>query len=181
MIDPALGSLILTGLALLFATAAFHKFRDLERFSLVLAAYRVMPERSAAGVAWSFPCAELAVALALPWPPTRRWAALAAAALLLVYAAGMTLNLARRRRDLDCGCAAAGRRRPIAAWMVWRNLILALASITVALPWAHRRFGGADLLTVLAGAAAAVALYAALDRLLGEVAPRAALMSGGAQ
>ena len=115
MIDPALGSLLLVGLALLFATAAFHKFRDLGRFSLVLAAYRVMPEGPAQRLAWSFPCAELAVALALPWPPVRGWAALAAAGLLLVYAAGMSLNLARHRHDLDCGCAAAGRSRPIAA------------------------------------------------------------------
>ena len=33
MIDPALGSLFSVGLALLFATAAFHKSRDLARFS----------------------------------------------------------------------------------------------------------------------------------------------------
>jgi diadenosine tetraphosphatase ApaH/serine/threonine PP2A family protein phosphatase len=172
MIDPALGSLLLVGLALLFASAAFQKFRDLGRFSLVLAAYRVMPEGLACRLAWSFPCTELAVALALPWPEARRRAALAAAGLLLVYAAGMSLNLARRRHDLDCGCTAAGRHRPIAAWMVWRNLVLALASVAAALPWAPRPLAGADLLTVAAGAAAAVALYAAVDRLLGEVVPR---------
>jgi hypothetical protein len=181
MIDPALGSLLLVGLELLFATAAFHKFRDLGRFSLLLAAYRVMPEGLARRLAWSFPCTELAVALALPWPAARRWAALAAAGLLLVYAAGMSLNLARHRHDLDCGCTAAGRRRPIAAWMVWRNLSLALASAAAALPWAPRPLAGADLLTVAAGAAAAVALYATVDRLLGEVGPRAALLRGGAQ
>jgi hypothetical protein len=176
MIDPALGSLLSVGLALLFATAAFHKLRDLERFGQVFAAYRVIPEGPARRLAWSLPCAELAVALALPWPPARPWAALAAAALLLVYAAGMTVNLARHRRDLDCGCAVAGRRRPIAAWMVWRNLILALASAAIALPWDRRPLAGPDLLTVAAGVAAAVVLYAAMDRLLGEVAPRAALL-----
>ena len=80
MIDPALGSLLLVGLELLFATAAFHKFRDLGRFSLVLAAYRVMPEGPARRLAWSFPCTELAVALALPWPAARRWAGCSRAA-----------------------------------------------------------------------------------------------------
>ena len=181
MIDPALGSLLVVGLALLFATAAFHKFRDLGRFSLVLAAYRVMPEGPARRLAWSFPCMELAVALALPWPPARRWAALAAAVLLLVYAAGMGLNLVRHRHDLDCGCSAAGRRRPIAAWMVRRNFILVLASAAAALPWVPRALAGADLLTVAGGAAAAVALYAAVDRLFGEVVPRTALFRGRAQ
>jgi len=62
----------MVGLALLFATAAFHKFRDLRRFTLVLTAYRVIPEGPARRLAWSIPCAELAVALALAWPPARR-------------------------------------------------------------------------------------------------------------
>jgi Methylamine utilisation protein MauE len=180
MIDPALGSLLTVGLALLFATAAFHKFRDLRRFTLVLTAYRVIPERPARRLAWSIPCAELAVALALAWPPARRWAALAAAGLLIVYAAAMRVNLARNRRDLDCGCAAAGQLRPIAAWMVRRNLIVALASMAAALPWVPRALVGADFLTVAGGGAAVVALYAALDRLLGDVAPRAALLTKNA-
>jgi hypothetical protein len=177
MIDPALGSLLIVGLALLFATAAFHKFRDLERFTLLLDAYRVIPGGSARRLAWSIPCAELAVALALPWPPARRWAALAAAGLLIVYAAGMTVNLARNRRELDCGCAAAGERRPIAPWMVWRNFFLTLASMATALPWVPRALVSADFLTVAAGGVAGLALYAALDRLLGDVAPRAALLT----
>jgi hypothetical protein len=177
MIDPALGSLLLVGLAPLFATAAFHKFRDLERFILVLDAYRVIPEGAARRLGWSIPCAELAVALALTWPPARRWAAPAVAGILIVYAAVMSVNLARKRRDLDCGCAAAGERRPIAPWMVWRNLLLALAAMVAALPWAHRSLVGTDFLTIAAGGVAGLALYAALDRLLGEVAPRAALLT----
>ena len=176
MIDPALGSLLIVGLALLFAAAAFHQFRDLRHFTLVLIAYRVIPEGPARRLAWSIPCAELAVALDLAWPPARRWAVLAAAGLLIVYAAGMSVNLARNRRDLDCGCAAAGQRRPIAAWMVRRNLIVALASMAAALPWVPRTLVGADFLTVAGGGVALVALYAALDRLFGDVAPRAALL-----
>jgi len=176
MIDPALGSLIVVCIMTLLVTAAAHKLRDPVRFALVLAAYRVLPQAAARGLAWTVPCAELAIALALPWPRTRRWAALAAAGLLLLYAAGMALNLARGRRDLDCGCTAAGRRRPIAPWMVWRNLALALASATAALSWAPRALEGVDLLTIAAGAVASLVLYAALDRLVGEVAPRAALL-----
>jgi Methylamine utilisation protein MauE len=177
MIDPALGLLIVVALALLFAVAAIHKLRNLERFARVLAAYRVVPEAAARRLAWTIPCLELAVAFALPSPPARRWAAGGAAALLILYAASMGLNLARNRRDLDCGCAAAGRRRPIAAWMVWRNLILAAAALAAALPSAARPLAGADLVTVIGGVAASVAFYMALDRLLGEIVPRAALLT----
>jgi uncharacterized membrane protein YphA (DoxX/SURF4 family) len=177
MIDPALGLLVVIALALLFAAAAAHKLRNLEHFAQVFAAYRVLPEAAARRLAWTIPCAELAVALALLAPPLRRWGAAGAAALLLSYAASMGWNLARNRSDLDCGCAPAGRRRPIARWMVWRNLVIALAAAAAALPWADRPLATTDGVTLIGALAAGLALYAALDRLLGEVAPRTALLT----
>jgi hypothetical protein len=179
VIDPALGSLIAAAIAVLFATAAVHKFRDLKHFTAVVAAYRIVPDALARGLAWTIPCAELAVALALPWVVTRPWAAYAALGLLILYAASMGLNLARNHRDLDCGCLAAGHRRPIAPWMVWRNALLALCALATALPCTNRALTAADALTIIGGAAASVVLYLALDRLLGEVAPRTALWNRG--
>jgi uncharacterized membrane protein len=179
VIDPALGSLIAAAIAVLFATAAVHKFRDLKHFTAVVAAYRIVPGVLARRLAWTIPCAELTVALALLWPVTRPWAAWTALGLLVLYAASMGLNLARNRRDLDCGCLAAGHRRPIAPWMVWRNVLLALCALVTALPWTSRALTGADLLTIIGGATASFVLYLALDRLLGEVAPRTALWTGG--
>jgi hypothetical protein len=46
------------------------------------------------------------------------------------------------------------------------------------LPWAARPLDAADLLTVMGGLAAAAALYAAIDQLLGEVAPKALRLRG---
>ena len=56
-------------------------------------------------------------------------------ALLLTYAIAIAINLARGRRDLDCGCAGPNERRPIAAWMVWRNVGIAILLAAVLLPW----------------------------------------------
>jgi len=96
---------------------------------------------------------------------------------LIVYAFGMAINLARGRRDLDCGCGTARDRRSIAAWMVWRNLFLAAALGIAAFPWSPRPLDLSDLLTVMGGLTVGVILYLALDRLLGDVAPRAAILS----
>jgi hypothetical protein len=103
-------------------------------------------------------------------------AAVAAIAVLIAYASGLGINLLRGRRDLDCGCVTARDRRPIAAWMVWRNLILAAVLGITVLPWSPRAFNLIDWLTVMGGLTVGVTLYAAADRLLGDVAPKAMIL-----
>lgn len=179
MIDPALASLIVLGVAALLAVAGSHKLKDLAAFKESFAAYRLLPDAAARRMAWSIPCAEIGIAAALLWPPSRSWAVLGASAILLAYAGALALNLARNRRDLDCGCAGPGHRRPIAAWMVWRNLVLAASLGCTALPWIARPLTGVDFLTVGGGLAAVITLYGALDRLLGDVVPRAAALNAG--
>lgn len=172
MLDPAFGYLIVIGIALLFAVAGIHKLRDLPRFTEALAAYRVLPDALARRLAWLIPCLELALTLGLLWEPSRRMAAISAIAVLIAYASGLAVNLARGRRELDCGCGIARRRRSIAPWMVWRNLLLAAALAVAAMPWSRRAFELWDFLTVMGGLCVAMTLYAAVDRLQGEVAPR---------
>jgi len=179
LLDPAVGSLIVSAAALLFAVAGAHKLRGLARFEEIFAAYRVLPAPAARCVAWLVPSIELAVAGALLYPPTRRWGVTGAVSLLLVYAAALGLNLARGNRDLDCGCGTAGDHRAIAAWMMWRNVLLAVSVATAAWPWASRALALTDLVTITGALLAGVLLYAAIDRLLGEVAPRAARLTHG--
>ncbi len=173
MLDPAFGYLIVAGIALLFASAGAHKLRDLARFADAFAAYNVLPDALARRLAWLIPSLELGVAAGLLWEPSRRTAVIAGIIVLIAYASGLGVNLLRGRRDLDCGCGAARDRRAIAPWMVWRNLILAAALGITLLPWARRSFDSTDLLTVMGGLAVGVTLYAAIDRLLGDVAPKA--------
>ena len=182
MLDPAAGYLLALGGALLFAAAAAHKLRDLPAFTHVFVAFCLLPDAWARRTAWIVPCAELATALALALtlasPATRRAAVLAAIGLLLAYASAIALNLVRGRRDLECGCGSRRERRPIAAWMVWRNVIIAAALGAATLPWAPRTLGPADVLTVAGGLIVAAMLYAAADRLCGEIAPRGLAMRG---
>jgi len=167
-------------MALLFATAAWHKLRELEAFAAIFAAYRVLPHGWVRRIAWLIPCLELSIAAALPWEITRPWALMAAVGLLIAYAVGLGLNLARGRRELDCGCGTFGSRRSIARWMVWRNVALALIGAAAALPWASRPLNGADALTLIGGLVAIIALYVAVDQLLGEISPKTLRLSGRA-
>ena len=177
MLDPAVGTLLVACFALLFASAAAHKLRDLRHFTEVLAAYHVLPaggERLAPLVA----VLELTVAVGLLATPVRAPATLAAVTVLLAYAAAIAMNLARGRRDLDCGCGVPGTSHPIAPWMVVRNLLLALLLAVSLIPWENRQLLPTDALTVGAGLAVATLLYGSLDRLLGRLNARTALMRG---
>jgi len=179
MIDPDVGMLISLSGALLFATASWHKWRAHAQFEAVLRSYLLLPAFAVAGVSWVVPAAELALAVGLLLAPTRAASALAGAALLLVYATAIAVNLVRRRIDLDCGCAMRHERRPIARWMVARNLLLAALLAASALSWSERPLGAVDALTVVGGLAIAALLYGAIDQLLGQVVPRIALLRGG--
>jgi uncharacterized membrane protein len=172
MIDPAIGTLLAGTFALLFASAALHKVRDLAVFAEVLRAYRVLPEGLA--VAWVLPLLEGAIAAALLVPAARAAAALGGTLLLVLYALAMALNLYRGRRELSCGCGSFEERRPIAPWMLGRNVLLAGALAAVWLPWSARALEPPDLLTVGAGVALVTLLYMSADRLLGRIAPKVA-------
>lgn len=170
-IDPVFGWLATAALSLLFAAASVAKLRDLTRFSGVLEAYAVLPAALVPLIARLLPLLEIVVAVGLVWPMTRNGAAWGAGGLLFIYGAGIALNLARGRRDLDCGCEGFGRRHPIAGWMLARNaLIIGLAALAGA-PATARALVATDLLTIAGGLAAFAFVYFAADELLGQSTP----------
>jgi hypothetical protein len=168
-IDPAVASLITVCAGLLFLVAALHKLRDVRRFSEIFAAYGVFPVALGRCLAPVVPALELAVAVGLLFDNLRAPSLWIGVALLLTYATAMAVNLARGRRDLDCGCAGPNDRRPIAAWMVWRNVGIAILLSAVLLPWSDRPFALTDGVTVGFGTACCALVYLCLDRLLAPV------------
>lgn len=178
VLDPGVGLLICAAFALLFAQAAYHKWQRLAEFGAIIANYRLLPRAIEPLVAPFIPTLETLVAAFLLPPATRVPAALVGALLLLAYAAGIAINLGRGRRDVDCGCSGPADRRPIGAWMVWRNLLLVLLLALVLLPWSARVLQPVDLLTMAGGLLVAALLYAALDHLYAQVVPRGAVLRG---
>ncbi len=174
MIDPDLGLLVLAGIGLLLLSASWHKWRALPEFESVLVNYRLLPASLAPLFKWLVPAIELGIAVALAVGPARRAATAAGVLLLVGYAAAIAINLRRHRFELDCGCGARNDRRPIASWMVVRNLVLAAALATTAAPWTVRDLGAVDALTVGGGVTIAALIYLTVDELLGRVVPAAA-------
>jgi uncharacterized membrane protein YphA (DoxX/SURF4 family) len=182
VLDPAIGTLMLASVALLFASAAAHKLRNLERFDEIFSAYGLMPAalvavNSRPRLSWLVPALEIMVAAGLAVNVYRPYAAALGIALLSAYAAGIAVNLARGHRDLACGCGGPDERRPIAAWMVWRNLLIAVAAAAAFVPWADRDLGQWDGVTIAFGLMTVALIYLCADQLLGNAKRTAQLRS----
>lgn len=175
MMDPALGYLLVLDLAALLGWSAIQKLKARREFFEAVTAYRVLRESWVPAAVYGLPSAELLIALGLLIPVSRPAACIAAAGLLLMYGCAIGVNLARGRRDLDCGCSLANGRRPIAGWMLARNAMMACAALAAALPWNPRTLALLDIMTIFGGAAATALLYASIDALLGRVLPAAAI------
>lgn len=167
MLDPAVGTLIVACLVLLFAAAGSHKLRNLPQFCATFAAYEVWPGVLRPQLARLVPLLECVLACGLLVGRTRRLAAAAGVVLLLGYAAAIGVNLLRGRRDLACGCGGFDDRSVIAPWMIVRNVVLAGLLALVLLPWGVRPLEWTDAVTVGCGAMTCGLVYLCLDRLLG--------------
>jgi uncharacterized membrane protein YphA (DoxX/SURF4 family) len=161
-IDPVIALIARLALGWLFVAAALQKLNDIGDFQVVLATYRVLPAALVGVAAWSIVGVELAVGIGALLQ--RVEAHVAAVALLLAYAAAMALNLARGRRDIDCGCGGAAQ--PLSPGLVVRNVLLALGAAIALLPGVARPLDGLDFVSVIAGTAVLAMLYAATNQLL---------------
>lgn len=164
---PALhwaSALLLAGI---FLPSAWSKLRAIDEVIGIVADYRILPEPLVEPFARALPWLEIVAGLLLLLPPTRPLGAVLAAGLLLVFAVAMAVNLARGRREIDCGCFL-GRQKERIGWpLVVRNLLLvgAAALLTVEPVAVVPRL--LELVPILFGSAALLALYAAFSRLAG--------------
>lgn len=163
-IDPAIALAGRLLGALVFATAVAGKIRHRHELEGVVANYRLLPARLAAGAAWIIVAMECLAALSLGsgmWLPA---GAALAIALLGVFALAMTINLARGRREIDCGCFQSGLRQRLSAALVVRNLALA----SVLTPLLAAGAATASALQRVDGLGAGLAAFA-LYHVLGEL------------
>jgi uncharacterized membrane protein YphA (DoxX/SURF4 family) len=139
-------------LALIFLTAAVGKFRHLLAFKGVLDNYRLLPHWALVPAQLSIPAGEIAIAVGILCFPAP--AATIGAALLVVFAAAMAINLRRGRLQIDCGCHQSALRQRLSWTLIWRNGVLALLALAASLPQPR-----ANLSSVLLGAAAGASLF----------------------
>lgn len=168
--DPILSTLGRVALALLFAGAARHKLRDMARFEAVLGDYQVLPRFAVAIAARAIVAVELILVLALLVPATSEIAALCIAGLLALYSGGIALNLARGRREIDCGCGGPAEQR-LGPGILARNTLLIGIALASALPSIPRSLTWIDGLTLIFGVATIALLWQANARLMALALP----------
>ena len=150
-------------------------------FQGVVANYRLLPDAMVAPAAHLIPPVELLLGatlllgLAFPGPE------LGAAALLLLFALAMGINLRRGRRHIDCGCFQSALKQTLSWTLVMRNVVLALLmGVTLLSNDAPR-----DLLALMNGYLAGAVLFIILQPpgILWSISPawrRAVRSSAGA-
>lgn len=141
LVDPVAVGAVIGALALILFAAAWHKLSEHDVFAGALEAYQLLPTALVPLAARVLPVVEVLLGIAILVPITRAQALAGTAMLMLVYAAAMSLNLAR-------------------------NVVLAGAALAVAGPTVDRGFEWLDGVTLIVSVLAFYVLYLMADELL---------------
>lgn len=133
MLPDPVSSGIAWFLAWLFGLAALHKLRSTPFYMDLLAGWFPGIAVGAALVRVSA-ALEGAVMVALLVPQARAAGLLAAAMMLLVYAAAMGLQLAQGQRNMRCGCAGPASDVSISPALLVRNFLCAALALAAIVP-----------------------------------------------
>ncbi len=164
--DPGLSWTLALTLAMLFAASAAMKLADLREFAAAVENYRILPAAWSSPAAWIIPAIESSAAVGLLVPSVQQRAAAILAVMVGMFTAAVAINLARGRRQIDCGCFGPAFRQTLSGWLIVRNLILIAAAIGVAFPIASRPMASIDLVTIVCGAATLMMLYLSMNYIL---------------
>lgn len=174
-LDPFYWQVLRWLIASVFAVACTHKLSSVAAFENVVRDYALLPAGMAPLVSRLIIALEAAVVTGLAsglWIPA---AAALAVVLIAAYGSGIAINLARGRRDIDCGCfgpaGSAGGRHALSGWLLLRNLSLIAMTALLFVPVADRALTWLDLSTIAAATAAGLAAWSAADQLMAN-APR---------
>lgn len=151
--------------AVLLGASALHKAISWAQLREVAWRFARVPRSMAAAALSTALIAESCAGAMLISVEYRAAGALLAASIWTGYLLLILRAILEDRRDVDCGCSFGRVSRPLGAFQVWRNVLLAGLAILV---WVSARSGGdfVQASQVLAGFAL-LALYAALDQVMG--------------
>jgi len=164
--DPLVQLTIALSLAALLGAAAVHQLLGWDEWRQIVRNYRLIPDWMAGAAAIAICGSEALSAAALLWPPACPIGAVGAAALLVLFAMALAINLARGRTQIDCGCFGWRVRGGISRWMVVRNGALATFALVLLWPSALRALSWLEVAAVLACVLTLALLYPVLNFVL---------------
>ena len=155
-------------IGLVLIAGVLDKLRDWPAFRAAVANYRVLPSRFVALAAIGLPLAEAAAGAALLVDASRIVGAWLGAGVIGVATAGIAVNVARGRTDIDCGCGGVEGRQRLSWLLVARNLVLVALLGCAAQVAAPPLRGIASGATLAMAALAFFALFAAASQLAAQ-------------
>lgn len=165
-VDPTLNAALRVFLAFLHARSVLGKLQAPGAFREVLAGYEILPRAVVPAAAILVMTAEGMAMLAFLIPGYAPLGGAICMTLLLFYSAAISLNLARGRRDIECGCAGPrSRGGGLHEWLVVRNAVYFLFALIASLPVAPREWGALDAFSIAAAAITLALLAMATDGL----------------
>lgn len=115
---------VLVFLGILFLTSGAAKLSDQSRFNATVNAYRILPASLVRPVGLLLPVVEVIAAFACL--AALGLASVVVVSLLAVFSTAIVWNLARGRRDIDCGCLGGFTGERLSWLLIVRNALLAL-------------------------------------------------------
>jgi len=151
-------------LALLLAASAAHKLARFERARLAAHEFAGLPLGAAAPAAAAIALLETLAAALLIAPAQRATGGWLAAAIFGGYLALIARAIVEQR-EVDCGCSFGAARRLLGPFEALRNCVLVVLAMLAAL--ASAAVAAPISLSQALAAVALLALYAALDQVMG--------------
>jgi hypothetical protein len=159
-----LGEVARLTIAVIFALAAFHAMRGWAVFGGIVEQYRIAPRWLARIAARFLPPLELAAA-ALLLPRTSSAGAVLGLCLMALFTVAITVNLARGRVSIDCGCGGASGQQ-LSSGLVLRNLVVTVGLVVAWLAPPSGVVDGVTTIAVIGASLALIALYFAANQLM---------------
>lgn len=175
-LDPAISWALSLLLAALLAAAAAHKLKARGAFAEVIRDYQIAPPAFSPFLATVVIAMEAAIAASLLTPSLRMVAASGAALLFAGYGAVISVNIARGRTAIDCGCSFGGGSR-LTPLLLVRNGVLTAAAAIAAFPVSGRTLALFDYSSVTLFILAMGVLYATGESLISNAARFGAMES----
>ena len=107
-----------------FLVAAYHKLSERQGYQELIQAWQIVPAFIGRQLVVLLAAVELLLVAGFVFESLVLITTLVGAGLLLLYAAAISINIARGRRELNCGCSGLLRRYPMTWRLVARNLLL---------------------------------------------------------
>lgn len=152
--------------ALVFAIAVFGKLRHRDEFFGVVANYRLLPQALTVPAAWVILLMEGFVVVSFVAGVWLMLGALIALSSLLVFTIAMSINIARGRTHIDCGCFQSALEQRLSGGLIARNVVLMIAiapTLIAALDGASsvtmKLSNAANVMSAIDGFAAGLALF----------------------